>query len=109
MLPYGQEDWVALRQCLCEAITTPAWNVMYELLGGVTTRVGIKQAGRRVRHLYRAADCHMEHEKFFPCGEEDKATVPREVPEQERPFQAWTVDSALPQQQCCEKNKENIA
>ena len=49
----------------------------------------------------------MEHEMFFPCNEEDKATVLWEVSEQERPLQAWTVDSAQPQQLCCEKQREH--
>ena len=51
---------------------------------GVATRVGLKQARGRVKYLYRTADCRMEHEKFFPCNEEEKATVPWEVSEQER-------------------------
>ena len=49
MPPYGQEDWFALCQCLCEAITTPEWNVMHELLEGVANPVGIKQARGRVK------------------------------------------------------------
>ena len=74
---------------------------------GVATRVGTKQARGRVKQLYRTADCRMEHEKFFSGNEEDKATVLWEVSEQERPLQAWTVDSARPQQLCCEKQREH--
>ena len=65
---------------------------MCELLRGVATRVGIKQAGDGVKYLYRTVDSHMEHEKFFSGNEEGKATVLREVSEQERPLQAWTVE-----------------
>ena len=57
---------------------------MCELLRGVATRVGIKEARDGVKYLYRTADCRMEHEKLFPCNEEDKATVLWEVSEQER-------------------------
>ena len=80
---------------------------MFELLGGFVTRAGIKQTGDGVKYLYRTVDCHTEHEKFFSGNEEDKATVLREVSEQERPLQVWTVDSAQPQQQYWEQ-QENI-
>ena len=105
--PYGREDWVALCHCLCEAITTLECNVMHELLEGVATRVGTKQAGGLVKYLYRAADCRMEHEKFFSGNEEDKATVLRDVYAQERHLQAWTVNSAQPQLLCFEKQREH--
>ena len=84
MPPDGQEDCAALRQCLREAITTLECNVMHALLGGFATRVGLKQVNKRVKYLYKTVDCHMEHEKFFSGNEEDKATVPWEVSEQER-------------------------
>ena len=105
--PYAQEDWVALCHCLCEAITTPECNVMYALLGGFATRIGLKQACGLVKYLYRAADCRMEHDKFLSGNEEDKATVLWEVSEQERPLQAWTVNSAQPQLLCFEKQREH--
>ena len=105
--PYAQEDWAALRHCLCEAITTPDCNVMYALLGGFATRIGLKQAGGLVKYLYRAADCRMEHEKFLSGNEEDKATVPREVYAQATRMQAWTVNSAQPQLLCFEKQREH--
>ena len=58
---------------------------MCESLGGVASRAGLKQAGERLKYLYKT-----EPEKFFSRNEEDKATVLREVSEQERPLQAWT-------------------
>ena len=102
MPPCGQEDWVALCQCLREAITTLECNVMCETLGGVASRAGLKQAGERVKYLYKT-----EPEKFFSGNDEDKAAVLREVSEQERHLQAWTVDSAQPRQLCCKKQREH--
>ena len=75
--------------------------------GDVATKAGIKQAGDGVKYLYRTVDCHTKHEKFFSGNEEGKATVLREVSEQETHLQVWTVDSAQNQQQHWE-HQENI-